>query len=98
MHHSRAGHRIASTVDVTRRKIVSTGITGGLATYLVSLLVTFILGKPSVVLIAIPPLLLLVILFGYSAKHLGKWTTTQLDDQDNPSEFPHSNTNPEGTA
>ena len=82
-------------MDLTSRKILTTGITGGLAIYLVSLVVTIILGKPSVVLIAIPPLLLLALLFGYFVKNLCE--TTQLNAQDDPFKSQDSN-NPEGTV
>ena len=84
-------------MDLTSRNIATTGVTGGLLAYSLTVLLTFLLGKPSFILLIIPLLLIPIIIFGYSVNRLySKWTKAKLDDQDSHSQSPDPDAIPEG--
>ena len=78
-------------MDVTSRRLVSTGITGGILTYLLALLLT-----RSLLLLILPLLLSLLVILGYAVKRLYKeWTEAGIDDQDGISKFQDFNSDPD---
>ena len=78
-------------MDLTSRKLASTGVTGGILIYLLALF-----ASRSIVLLILPLLLSLLVILGYAVKSLyKKWAKTESDYQDSIPKFQDFNSDPD---